>query len=78
MPQAGNEITFSVTGPGALVGVDDGDSINHESYKGTSHAAFSGKALAIVQATTTPGMVTVQATSGTLTAGKASFATSGP
>ncbi len=78
VPQAGNEITFSVTGPGALVGVDDGDSINHESYKGTSHAAFSGKALAIVQATTTPGMVTVQATSGTLTAGKASFATSGP
>jgi beta-galactosidase len=78
VPQAGNEITFSVTGPGALVGVDNGDSINHESYKGTSHAAFSGKALAIVQATTTPGMVTVQATSGTLTAGKASFATSGP
>jgi beta-galactosidase len=77
VPQAGNEIAFSVTGPGVLVGVDNGDSINHESYKGTSHAAFSGKALAIIQSTTTAGKVTVQATSMGLAAGSVDIVTAG-
>ncbi len=77
VPQAGNEIEFSVTGPGAMVGVDNGDSINHESYKGTSHAAFSGKALAIIQSTTTAGKVTVQAASMGLATGSADIVTGG-
>ena len=65
VPQADNEIDFSVTGPGTLVGVDNGNAISHESYKGASRAAFSGKALAIIQSTTSAGKVTIQATSGT-------------
>jgi beta-galactosidase len=79
VPQADNEITFSVTGPATLVGVDNGNSVSHESYKGTSRAAFSGKALAIMQATTVPGKVTIQATSTagatSLTAGSVDFVT---
>jgi beta-galactosidase len=80
VPQANNEITFSVAGPGALVGVDNGNSISHESYKGNTRAAFSGKALAIIQSTTSPGKVMVQATSGAgataLEAGSVDFVTS--
>jgi beta-galactosidase len=79
VPRASNEIAFTVTGPGTLVGVDNGDSINHESYKASSRAAFSGKALAIIQSSTLPGKVTVQATSGTggtaLNAGSVEFVT---
>ena len=70
-PKANNTIAVSVTGPGTLVGLDDGDSTNHDSYKGTSHAAFSGKLMAIVQSTTTPGTITVNASSGSLTGGSA-------
>jgi beta-galactosidase len=76
-PRASNEIAFSVTGPGVLVGVDNGDSTNHESYKGTSHAAFSGKALAIIQSTTSAGKVTVRATSMGLAAGSVDIVTGG-
>ncbi|MGC4063276.1 MAG: hypothetical protein QM784_01210 [Polyangiaceae bacterium] len=67
VPQASNTIDFAITGPGKLVGVDNGNPISHESYKGTSRAAFSGKALAIVQSTTTAGTITLKATSGALT-----------
>jgi beta-galactosidase len=78
-PKANNTIAVSVTGPGTLVGLDAGDSTNHDSYKGTSHAAFSGKLMAIVQSTTTAGTVTVNATSGTaLTSGSTSITTQAP
>jgi beta-galactosidase len=78
VPKANNEISFTVTGAGTLVGVDNGDSTNHESYKGTQHQAFNGKAVAIIESTTTPGTVTVKATSGSLTAGSATITTTAP
>lgn len=78
VPQASNTIDFAISGPGKLVGVDNGNAISHESYKGTSRAAFSGKALAIVQATTTPGTITLKATSGTLTGSSATITTAAP
>jgi beta-galactosidase len=69
VPQASNTIDFSVSGGGTIVGVDNGNPISHESYQGTSRSAFSGKALAIVRSTTTPGKITLRATSGSLTGG---------
>jgi beta-galactosidase len=78
VPQASNMISFAVRGPGTLVGVDNGDSTSHESYKGTSRSAFSGKALAIIQSTTAPGTVTVTAMSGTLKMGAIDIVTAAP
>jgi beta-galactosidase len=78
VPQAKNQVDFTISGPGAIVGLDGGDSTNHDSYKGTSHAAFSGKLMAIVQSTTTAGTVTLKATSGSLTAGSAVITTKAP
>lgn len=78
VPQASNEITFSVSGAGTLAGVDNGDSTNHEPYAGPSRAAFSGKALAVVRSTKTPGTLTLQATSGSLTAASVQVASSAP
>jgi beta-galactosidase len=75
VPQASNTIDFTLTGPGTLVGVDNGNPISHESYKGTSRSAFSGKALAIIQSTTTPGTVTLKAASGSLTAATTTITT---
>jgi beta-galactosidase len=66
VPQASNSIDFSLSGPGVIAGVDNGDSTSHESYQGMSRSAFSGKALAIVRASTTPGMITLKASSGSL------------
>jgi beta-galactosidase len=78
VPQANNKIDFTISGPGALVGLDAGDSTNHDSYKGTSHAAFSGKVMAIVQSTATAGKITLKASSGSLTASSADITTGTP
>ncbi len=71
VPQASNTISFSVSGPGTIAGVDNGDSVSHESYQGPTRSAFSGKALAIVRSTTSPGTITLEATSGSLVVGSA-------
>jgi beta-galactosidase len=77
VPKANNSIAFTIDGPGRLVGVDNGDATSHESYKGQSRSAFSGKALAIIQSTTTAGTVTLKATSGSLASGSVVI-TTGP
>jgi beta-galactosidase len=78
VPQANNSVSFTISGPGTLVGLDAGDSTNHDSYKGTSHAAFSGKLMAIVQSTTTAGTITLKATSGSLTGSSVTINTGTP
>jgi beta-galactosidase len=78
VPQASNTIDFAISGPGTIVGVDNGNPISHESYKGTSRSAFSGKALAIIQSTTTPGTITLKATAGSLTSGSVTITTTTP
>ena len=59
----------TVTGPGQLVGVDNGDPTDTTSYKGTSRKAFSGKALAIVRSIGTAGAIVVSASASGVTAG---------
>ena len=68
VPAAANAVSFSVTGPGQLVGVDNGNPIDTASYKGTTRNAFSGKVLAIVRSTGAAGSIVVSATSTGLTA----------
>lgn len=78
VPQASNTIDFTISGPGTIVGVDNGNPISHESYKGTSRSAFSGKALAIIQSTTTAGTITLKVTAGSLTGGSVTITTTTP
>ena len=69
VPSASNAVSFAVSGPGQLVGVDNGNPVDTASYKGTSRNAFSGKVLAIVRSTGTAGSIAVSATSSGLTSG---------
>jgi len=69
VPTAASSVAFSISGPGQLVGVDNGNPVDVSSYKGTSRNAFSGKVLAIVRSTGSPGQITVNATSSGLTPG---------
>ncbi|MFC5449980.1 discoidin domain-containing protein [Paenibacillus aestuarii] len=61
VPNADNLINFNVTG-GTIVGVDNGNAASLERYKASSRKAFSGKALVIVQPSTTAGEIVVNAT----------------
>jgi beta-galactosidase len=69
MPNANNDVSFSVSGPGEIVGVDNGEQADNTPFKNTSRAAFSGKVLAIVQSTGQAGDIVVTATSGGLSQG---------
>ncbi len=56
---ARNRIKVTVNGPARLVGLDNGDSTDFESYKCNNRRLFSGKLLAIVQSTLDVGTITV-------------------
>ncbi len=49
VPDACHKIDFAVSGPGEIIGLDNGDQVCHESFKGSSHSAFNGKCLCIIR-----------------------------
>ena len=61
-PNADSQINYTITGPGKIVGVDNGNPISLESFQGNTRKVFSGKCLAIVQSTGAAGQITVTAT----------------
>ncbi|MDP4182681.1 MAG: glycoside hydrolase family 2 TIM barrel-domain containing protein, partial [Bacillota bacterium] len=63
LPTASNSVNFSISGPGVIVGVDNGNSPSTEPYKASSRKAFNGKCLVIVQPTKTSGTIVVTASS---------------
>lgn len=61
-PEADNNITFSITGPGEIVATDNGDAADLVSFVSKERKAFKGLALVIVRAKKA-GVITVTATS---------------
>jgi beta-galactosidase len=62
-PDAENEVTFEVQGPGQLIGLDNGDPSSTEDYKGKQRRCLHGRCLAIVQSTGAAGQIRVTASS---------------
>jgi len=63
VPVANNEVSFTVTGPGKLIGLGSGDPSSHEPDKATQRKAFNGLVRAIVQAGMESGSITLEASS---------------
>ncbi len=63
VPDADNTLHVSVSGAGTFAGADNGKEDDAEGYKSTTHDAFNGLMLAIVQAATRPGPIHVRVTS---------------
>ena len=61
VPAADNLVKFEVTGPGSIVGVDNGNQISHESFKANQRKAFHGMALVIVQSKPKAGRIVLKA-----------------
>jgi beta-galactosidase len=61
IPDADNLITFQTSGSGKLLGLGNGDPSDHDPDNGTTRHLFSGLALAIVQASQSPGSITLTA-----------------
>jgi beta-galactosidase len=66
VPSASNLVTFSITGPGKIVGVDNGSEIDHNPFKANYSNAFFGKCLVVIQSTHKPGIIHLTATSNEL------------
>ena len=83
VPTADHEVTFTLSGPGRLIGVGNGDPSSHEADRvppGSNapwkRRAFSGLGMALAQATKEAGTVTVTATSPGLAAGSTTITVS--
>ena len=63
VPTASNAIEFTISGPGKIVGVGNGDPSCHEPDKADRRSAFNGFCMAIVQSRKQPGGITIRATS---------------
>jgi beta-galactosidase len=61
VPTADDLIEFTVSGAGSIIGVGNGDPNCHQSDKGSKRSLFNGLAQVIVQATKTPGQITIEA-----------------
>ena len=70
VPTAGHMLTFTVEGPGKVIGVGNGDPSCHEPDKASQRSAFMGLGAAFVQAGTTAGEVRVKVTAEKLQAGE--------
>jgi len=75
VPTAMNEVTFSVTGPGKIIGVGNGDPSSHEPDRASKRNAFNGLCMALVQATKDAGEIRVEATAPGLASGTATIVT---
>lgn len=63
VPTADNEIRFEVTGAGTLLGVGNGNPSSHEADKGPLRRTFNGWCLALIQASSDPGLIKLKAVS---------------
>jgi beta-galactosidase len=57
VPDADNNIEFNIEGEGEIIGVDNGNPVDHDSYKINRRKAFNGLCQAVIQSTTNPGKI---------------------
>jgi len=69
IPRASDLIAFTVSGPGLVAAVDNGDNGSHELFQTNTRHAFQGECVAFVKATAASGKITLTATTAGLDAG---------
>ncbi|MBA9078637.1 glycoside hydrolase family 2 TIM barrel-domain containing protein [Rufibacter quisquiliarum] len=69
-PEADNLVKFTLTGPGKIIGVENGDIIDFASMKIPQRKAFKGKCLVMVQTTDKPGEIVLKANADGLKSGE--------
>src|SRR5258708_24030569 len=79
VPRAKNRLSFSITGPGEIVAVDNGDATSLESFQSQGRNAYNGLCLVIVRAKAgQAGQIKLKAQADGLTRGKITIAATTP
>ncbi|CAM4285089.1 beta-galactosidase GalB [Zobellia nedashkovskayae] len=63
IPNADNQVQFTIEGAGSLAAVGNGNPASLESFQDTNIKAFNGKCLLVVKSTEAAGNITISATS---------------
>lgn len=58
-PNADNQLSFTIIGPGTIVGVANADMKDTASYASNSRKAWKGRALVVIKSTRKPGIITL-------------------
>jgi beta-galactosidase len=74
VPDASQDVEFTVSGPARIVATDNGNNADHESFLLPHHHLYGGRAIAIVSATASSGAIQVHASAAGVTGGKALLA----
>jgi len=61
VPNADDLVTFTISGPGEIAAVDNGDNSSHEPFQAKDRHAFHGQCFAIIRATGATGPITLTA-----------------
>ncbi len=67
---ADNLIKFTISDSGKIIGVDNGNTMSHESYQSPERRAYKGKAIAIIKAAQDSGKIEVKASAEGLQVGE--------
>ena len=60
-PNSDHEVHFSISGPGSIIAVGNGDGASAEAYQGDHRALFQGRALVVIRTSRTPGAIRLAA-----------------
>ena len=69
LPDADQEVQFSISGPGVIAAVGNGDGQDDASYQGDRRKLFQGRALVVVRTSRQSGPITVKANTPGLSGG---------
>lgn len=61
VPTANDSVKFSISGPGKILAVDNGDCLSTEPFQASERKAYGGCCVAIIRATAATGAITVTA-----------------
>jgi beta-galactosidase len=78
VPNANDQISFQVAGPGVLAAVDSGDHTSHESFQSAQRRAFEGRCVALVKASAASGQITLTASAPGLAGASVAIAARAP
>ncbi len=73
VPNAGELLSFTISGPGKIVAVDNGNNSSIESFQTSERHAYQGRCFAMVRATASRGRVTIAATGARLASASVSI-----
>jgi beta-galactosidase len=71
VPDAANEVQFTISGPGEIVATDNGNILDHESFLQPHHPLYEGRGIVVVRATHSSGAIHVDAAASGLAGGSA-------